>query len=151
MCKDVNKKIILVLNIVSPVIIGAFIYYMVSPDVIFVKKIDAIIGGIINIHISPVNNVHFELFRNYFLDMMWGYALVFALFYIIGNNAVKIEKIFWMAFIFSAVMELLQVTPFVQGTFDIFDIGVEFLAEIIAAFIINKFYLREECQDEKEN
>lgn len=147
-----KKKITLVLNIVCPVIIGAFIYYLVSPDVIFVKKIDAIINGSINIHISPVDNVFLKLFRNYFLDMIWGYALVFALFYIIGNNAVKVGLIFWIAFIFSVALEIIQLTPFAQGTFDVFDIGVEFLAEIVAAFIIKKFYSsREEFQDEKEN
>lgn len=142
--KDMNKRIILILNIICPVMIGAFIYYLVSPNVIFVKKIDDIIGGVINIHISPLDNVIFKLIRNYFLDMMWGYALVFTLFYIIGNNAVKIGKIFWIAFIFSVVMEIIQIAPPVQGTFDIFDIGVEFLAEAIAAFIIYKSYFREE-------
>lgn len=146
-----NKKYILALHVICPIITGALIYYLISPDVIFVIKIDAVLGGVINVHRTPVDNVFFRLIRNYFLDMMWGYALVFALFYIIGNNAVKIEKIFWMAFSFSAVMEMIQITPLVQGTFDMFDIGVEFLAEVIAAFIINKIYLREEFQDEMEN
>ena len=145
------KKIFLTLNIICPVIIGAFIYYLISPDVFFVKKIDALIGGVINIHIPPIENVFFKLIRNYFLDMMWGYALVFALFYIIGNNAVKIGKIFWIAFLFSAIMEIIQIAPLVQGTFDIFDICVEFLAEVIAAIIIYKTYSREELKDEKEN
>lgn len=140
----VNKKIFLVLNIICPVIIGAFIYYLLSPDVIFVKKIDAVLGGVINIHISPINNAFLKLIRNYFLDMIWGYALVFALFFIVGNNAVKIGEILGIAFIFSAAMEILQITPFVQGTFDVGDIGVEFLAEVIAAFIIYKIYFREE-------
>lgn len=141
----------MVLNVICPLMVGAFIYYLVSPDVIFVKKIDVMIGGILNIHITPIDNVFFMPVRNYLPDMMWGYALVFALFYIIGNDAVKIEKIFWIAFSFSATMEIIQIAPFAQGTFDIFDIGVEFLAEAIAAFIINKIYSREEFQDEREN
>lgn len=146
-----NRKIILVLNIICPIVIGAVIYYLVSPDVIFVKKIDSIINGIINLHITPVDNAFVRLVRNYFLDMMWGYALVFALFYIIGNNTVKIEEIFLIAFSFSAAMEMIQITPIVQGTFDMFDIGAEFLAEVIAVFIINKMYPKEELQNEKEN
>lgn len=146
-----NRKIILALNVICPIVIGAFIYYLISPDVIFVKKIDTIVGGIINIHIIPINNIFLKLVRNYFLDMMWGYALVFALFCIIGNNTVKTEKILLIAFSFSTAMEIIQIAPFVRGTFDIFDIGVEFLAEIIAVFIINKFYSREELQDEKKN
>jgi hypothetical protein len=132
-----NRKTILALNVICPIIVGAFIYYLTSPNVIFVKIIDAVIGGIISFHISPINNIFFRLIRNYFLDMLWGYALVFALFYIFDNNAVKTGKLFGVAFSFSSVLEILQIMPFVQGTFDIFDIAVEFLAEGIAAFIIN--------------
>ncbi len=146
-----NKKISLALNATCPIIVGALSYCLVSPDVIFVKKMDAMIGGMVNIHITPINNVFFRIIRNYFPDMLWGYSLVFVLFYIIGNNAVKIEKIFLMAFSFSAAMEIIQIAPLVQGTFDILDIGVEFLAEIMAAIIINKVYLGEEFQDEMEN
>lgn len=146
-----NKRIILILNIICPIMVGVFIYYLVSPDVIFVRKIDAVIGGVINIHISSIDNIIFKLIRNYFLDMLWGYALVFALFYIIGNNAVGIGKLLRIAFVFSAAMETIQIAPLVHGTFDIFDIGAEFLAEAIAAFIIYKTYSGEEFYHEKEN
>lgn len=70
--------------------------------------------------------------------MMWGYALIFALFYLLGNNTAMLVKIFFVAFLFSAAMEILQLTPIARGTFDICDIFVEFLAEIIAVFIIKK-------------
>lgn len=142
---------IMILNIVCPILIGAFLYYLISPDVFFVKVIDALISGVSKFHISPVKNIFFKLIRNYFLDMLWGYALVFALFYILSNSAVKIGKIFWTAFIFSSAMEIIQITPFIQGTFDVFDIGVEFLAEAIAAFIIYKIYFKEDFQNEKKN
>ena len=57
-----------------------------------------------------------------------------------------------IAFIFSAIMELLQITPVVQGTFDIWDIMVELIAELVAVFIIKISFL-EEVQEkyEKEN
>lgn len=135
-----GRKTILALNIICPVMTGALIYYLMSPDVIFVRTTDAIIGGVINIHRNPIDNLFLKLLRNYFLDMLWGYALVFALFYIIGNNAVKTEKIFWIAFSFSTAMEFLQIVPFVKGTFDILDIGAEFLAEAFAAFIIKNLH-----------
>lgn len=77
-------------------------------------------------------------------NMMWGYSLVFALFRIIGNTAASIWKVFWVAFPFSAVMEMVQKASFFPGTFDVFDIAVEFLTEIIAACIIYKLYSREE-------
>lgn len=40
-------------------------------------------------------------------------------------------------------MEILQLTPFVEGTFDVLDIIVEFLAEVVAVFIIKKYFLEE--------
>jgi hypothetical protein len=143
------KKTVLALNAICPIIGGALIYYFVAPDVIFVKKIDAVIGNVAGIHITSIDNIFFKLVRNYFPDMLWGYAFVFVLFYVIGNNAVK--KIFWIALSFSVAMEVIQIAPFVQGTFDIFDIAVEFLAEALAVFIINKITLREELRNEKEN
>ncbi len=139
-----NRKIFLTLNIICPILAGAFIYYVAAPDVIFVKKIDAVIRNIVNIHVSPADNAFFRLVRNYLPDMLWGYALLFALFGLIGNSAASIPKIFLTAFSFSTAMEILQLTPWVRGTFDVFDIGVEFLAEVIAAFIIKKIYYKGE-------
>ena len=81
-----------------------------------------------------------QFVRNYFLDMMWGYALVYALYLFTGNDTAELMKILIIAFIFSAIMEVLQLTPFVRGTFDIFDIIVEFLAEVSAVFIIKKYF-----------
>ena len=55
-----------------------------------------------------------------------------------------------MAYIFSAAMEILQATPFIQGTFDVLDIVYLFLAEMAAVFIIKIFTKREKMKDEKE-
>lgn len=136
-----NKKIFL-LNIIIPIVIGTSIYYLLSPQVIFVKKIDSILG--INFHFTYVisQNVIFQLIRYYFLDMLWGYALVFALFFILDNNTAELLKSFVIACSFSTTMELLQTTPFAKGTFDVYDIIVEFLAEVFAVFIIKHYILR---------
>lgn len=138
-----NKKIFLAVNIIVPLIIGAILYYIAAPDVIFVKMTDLITGG--RNHVSIPGFV-----RNHLLDMFWGYSLVFALFGILGNNTVSIWRIFLMAYIFSAAMEILQATPFIQGTFDVLDIVYLFLAEMAAVFIIKIFTKREEMKDEKE-
>lgn len=49
-----------------------------------------------------------------------------------------------MAFPFSVAMEMIQKMSFILGTFDVFDIFAEFLAETIAVCIIYKLYSREE-------
>lgn len=131
-----------VINIILPIVIGAIIYYLISPEVIFAKQIDDFAGG--NFHITDLkmNNQIIRFIRNYFPDMLWGYALVFALFFALGNNAADIWKTFLIAFSFSTAIEILQITPIAKGTFDVWDILVEFLAEVIAVFIINILRLR---------
>ncbi|MDY5102537.1 MAG: hypothetical protein SPE81_05510 [Agathobacter sp.] len=138
-----NKTAFLVINIWGPIIIGTIIYYLISPDVLFVEWIDTFLGKVM--HISCIDSSFWlvKFIRNYMLDMMWGYALVFALYFIIGNNSADLLKIFVIAFTLSAVMEILQLTPFVEGTFDVLDIIVEFLAEVVAVFIIKKYFLEE--------
>ncbi|MCM1048434.1 MAG: hypothetical protein NC433_08420 [Clostridiales bacterium] len=139
-----NKKIIMLLHILFPLVIGTLIYYLTSPNVFFIKEIETFLGMTSNMHTFLTDSVFLRLVRNYLPDMMWGYSLVFALFYIIGNIAADIRKVFCVAFPFSVMMEMMQKTSFIPGTFDVFDIFVEFLAEIIAVCIIYKLYSREE-------
>lgn len=128
------------LHIICPIVVGTLIYSMASPDVIFIKKAADFIGGTVRMPVLPTDSVFLQLVRNYLPDMMWGYSLVFALFCIIGNNAASVWKVFGMAFPFSVTMEMIQKMSFIPGTFDIFDIFAEFLAETIAVCIIYKLY-----------
>jgi glycopeptide antibiotics resistance protein len=81
--------------------------------------------------------------------MVWGYSLVFALFICSGNNTVGLLRIFIVAVVFSIAMESLQLTNIVRGTFDVFDIMVEVLSEGVAVFIIQKYYMRRNENEEK--
>lgn len=142
--KKNRKYFFLVINILAPILIGAAIYYVISPNVIFVQQLDSLLNRRIHINTTNFNLSIMRFVRNYLLDMLWGYALVFALFLFTGNNTAEIRKIFIIAVIFSAVMEILQLTSIAKGTFDVFDIIVEFLAEVTAVFIIKKHYSEEE-------
>lgn len=139
-----NRRMIMVLHILCPIGVGVLIYYLVSPDVIFIKKTKDFIGWTDSMYMLSAESDFLRLARNYLPDMMWGYSLVFALFCIIGNNAADIWKAFWMAFPFSLAMEIAQKTSLIPGTFDVFDIVVEFLAETISACIIYKLYSKED-------
>lgn len=116
--------------------IGALTYYVISPDVIFVQQIDSFLGidnhGYDIAHASSA----IRFVRLYFLDMTWGYALVFALYLLTGNNTADLIKLLILAIAFSAVLEFLQITSLVKGTFDVIDIVAEALAEMVAVFII---------------
>lgn len=131
-------KIITILNIILPIILGGLIYYLYSPEVWFVKIIDNIIG--VKIHLNA-NRGSFiwDFIRFYLLDMLWAYALVFALFFTMDNNTARLLVIFLLTLSFSCMMEILQLISIVNGTFDIMDIVVMLFAEIIAVFVIKRF------------
>lgn len=137
-CK-INKKykLYMIINIIIPIVTGAIIYYLMSPDVKFVRWVDDVAG--IGFHISDtaMDNVMLRLLRNYFPDMLWGYSLVFALFLAMGNNLENLRKIFITSFLFTTVMELFQLVQITSGTFDVCDILFTFVAEA-AAFLIIK-------------
>lgn len=141
--KKENTKIF-IFHIMFPILIGGIIYYLISPEVLFVKKMDSLLGT--GIHIKTIGTDSFlvKIIRSYLLDMLWGYALVFALFFTFNNNTAELKKIAIVAFSFSVLMETLQLTSFVRGTFDVFDILVEFLAEAAAVVIIKKHFLQED-------
>lgn len=145
-----NYKKIAVLNIVIPLIVGAIIYYLLSPNVIFVDVVNRIIGE--GWHYPSLVKKYFIIryIRFYFLDMLWGYSLVFTLHYFFDNNTANLKKIFIIAFIFSVLMEVLQVTSLTNGTFDLLDILHEFIAEVFAVFIIKNLFMRRD-KNEKEN
>ncbi len=133
-----DKKVLVLANIIVPLIVGAILYAIVAPDVIFVRVLGSFWGNEVTSISQP--ETAFDYFvRYYLMDILWGYALVFALFLCLGNNA-AIGRVFIIAFLFSTAMELLQLTTIVPGVFDIWDIVIEGFAEAFAAFIINKLF-----------
>lgn len=137
-----KQNIIIILNIVLPIFLGGILYYLMSPEVIFVKALNDFFE--VDFYVLSINkkSIGFRFIRNYFLDMLWGYSLVFALFWTNGNNTADIKKVFLIAFVFSAIIEISQITYAVKGSFDIYDIVVEFFAEVFAVFIINFYIIR---------
>lgn len=124
------------MNILLPVMVGGITYYLISPEVFFVRQLDALLGSGIHIENVGSQGTFFRWFRNYALDMLWGYALFFTLHLMVADDTAEWWKTFGMAAVFSAGMELLQIMPGVAGTFDVWDIVVEVLAEGIAAVVL---------------
>ncbi len=138
--KDKRKVVFSAINVVLPIVLGAFVYYLISPDVLFVKQIDSFWGSGIHMTLISGKNPCIIFIRNYLLDMLWGYALVYALFFSLGNNVASLKGVFLIAFSFSAAIELFQLAPMIQGTFDLWDICGELLAEAGAVFVIKKYF-----------
>ena len=123
-------------SILLPLLAGASLYIISSPNVIFLKylKLRIVIASeLINPHIW-----FWPILRNYIPDMLWGYSLVFAVYMIIDNNAASMRMLFYVL-VFSIALELLQLFPMIPGTFDLLDIFVEGVAEMLAVIIIKKY------------
>lgn len=136
-----KNEIKLILHCACPLGAGAIIYYLLFPNVTFVKGLDRLLGHSWHFCIAEDG---VQIIRFYAFDMLWSYALVFALCLIIGNNIVNLRRIFFILFTFSTFMEILQLTSLAAGTFDLLDIFFEFLAELFAVFIIKNYFLEEE-------
>lgn len=57
---------------------------------------------------------------------------------------------FVIAGMFSTIMEVLQVTGCVKGTFDVMDIIVEIIAELMAVFIIKRHDMRRKSYEKNQ-
>lgn len=139
-----KRKCFLLLNIIIPLGIGSMIYYVASPGITAIKLIDAFID--LEFYRDNTYAEWFTdgIFRNYFPDFLWAYSLVFSLFLLVVNNTAGLLQSFIIAFTFAVTMEGLQLTAYVKGTFDLWDILVELFAQLIAVFIIKHKMLKED-------
>ena len=131
-----NKRVFMLSNILLPLLAGASLYIISSPNVIFLKylKLRIVIA-------SELMNPHiwfWPILRNYIPDMLWGYSLVFAVYMIIDNNAASMRMLIYVL-VFSIFLELLQLLPTIPGTFDLLDILVEGASEMLAVIMIKKY------------
>ena len=70
------------------------------------------------------------------MDFLWSFslmAIVWIVFYDLGIN-----KLILAVIGFEVVMELIQLFPHVSGAFDIFDIVVEIIANILVIYLLSK-------------
>lgn len=127
------KRLYFILNVIVPLVIGATIYYLFYPDTLFVRFLDRIIG--ISNHVPMIiDDFVLMIIRNYLLDILWAYSLMSLTLLLFGIDKNTIITVF----IFEWIMESVQLLPFLPGTFDIFDILVEMLANIFACIIYKR-------------
>lgn len=144
LAKQYNITIICALNITTPLLFGCLFYYIFWPDVLFVHFLDLLLESDYHILLDDTGSVSFRLLRNYLLDFLWAYALTFSIFILYGSNtAATLKTIFLIAFCFSAILEILQCTSFVPGTFDVLDILTEIFGIASAVFIIRKVKIKQ--------
>ena len=116
-----------ILNIIVPLVVGALIYYILFPDIIFVKTIDELIG--VSFHIPvKIGNVIIRYLRYYLLDLLWAYSLMSLVSMMFKDS----KAVYAISFVFIIAMEMMQMVPSIPGTFDVIDIVIEMIAGLIA-------------------
>ena len=84
--------------------------------------------------------------RSFTADIIWAYALAFAVLSVLGYSRRHLPVGFALCAGLSAGMELLQLAGLAPGTFDPLDIVFEFLSILLALVII--FYFEEADYEE---
>jgi len=121
-----HEKIFCLINILLPLLMGAYIYIKINKNSHFGNWICSLFS------ISKIEYSEgiWSALRNWGGDFLWAYALFFALYLTLNgmNNARKYSFILSMiCSIFMELTQLFQIGPLKGGTFDIIDIVVEVL------------------------
>jgi len=132
------------LHMLVPVMLGAFLYWLMCPDVYFVRQIDSVLQ--IHRDNSITDNLLIRVVRNYFLDALWSYSLYCTLIIVLDSRRLAIA----LAIAFAVIMEMLQITSRCLGTFDVIDIVFEIISVLIAN-VTTKNYLKESSYEEGED
>ncbi len=131
--------------VVLPLAVGGLLYYLFCPDVIFVKKIDSVTNINMHVKVSGALAKPLQIFRNYFFDLLWAYALASMIYLFIENNAHAGIWSICGATLLGALLEVLQLLGVSMGTFDFLDIIIE-CGGAVAGVIIIKNYKEEDAK-----
>lgn len=115
-------------NIVSPLIIGAIVYFLFVPTAhISVMFYDLLKKSFF------INNIDLtgSIITCYLADFLWAYAMFFIVLIIYVQKISDFSKAIAICMMFETVVEILQLTPIIDGTFDWLDIVVEIIANLI--------------------
>lgn len=130
--KIFHKILITLVNVVGPLLIGAFIYIMLVPSAWVSKLIYSFVGTNLNLEITVEPG---SFITCYMADCLWAYALFFLL------GAIQIEcfkdliVVLSECFLFEIIIETLQLMGVFSGTFDGVDIIFEILSTVFAYII----------------
>ena len=76
--------------------------------------------------------------------MLWAYSLIFSAYAVFDNKTKNLKWIIIAVSLLIVIIEILQLTKIIHGTFDIFDILAEITAVLIAVIILKRTNKEEE-------
>lgn len=130
-----NKKVVdVILLIIAPLLVGAILYYVFCPETLFVEWIDERFSCSYHISLN-YENTWLIMLRYYLFDALWAYALMMAVLYIVQPPRNRLLITFVGVLIFEIVMESIQLLDCVKGAFDIFDILIEAIINVLVIII----------------
>lgn len=124
-----RKALFLAFSVVMPLLIGGLLYILFVPS----AHISEMIYRLLNIP-SPNLNINFadSFISCYLADLLWAYALYNLIFCIWVEDKKSALMATVICIFVELVVEFLQLTPIIDGTFDWNDIIVELFADFLA-------------------
>ena len=122
-------------NIIVPLLLGLLIYLAYRPEAI----ITSLLSKVIPITPRPAESSLEKMLSSYGPDILWAYGLTFYNICVLHHRRYSAFKVFLISFITELLIELLQKTKIINGTFDYFDVLLEFLVTtmVIALYYFN--------------
>ena len=123
-----------IINTLLPLILGTIVYLSLKPN----AYISSIIYKWLPFHISisPFEKNILTIFiHGYFCDMLWAYAFMITLCFSSAYQTNLKAYIVIACIIFESLIELLQYLHIISGTFDLWDIILEILMNLLAIVI----------------
>lgn len=140
-----NSRLFYFLNIIIPLAIGLILYLSLRKD----SYVSLLANTIIHLPNIPEQKLPTGLvafLRNFASDILWAYALTFAVECVLGYNKKSLLLHILICVCFVVLIELVQKIGIFNGTFDLLDILFEGFSICLAIQIIKK---HEEAQNEK--
>lgn len=127
-----KKYLFLIFNTIVPLISGLAIY-------IFMKS-GTFINTFSGVDFHYIPKTVFGLFIvNWFCDFLWAYALVFALYTVLSPFKSKLLFSCVISALLGLILEIMQGVNILSGTFDWWDIIIEFVAIVTATIILKNY------------
>ncbi len=136
--RSTKRFLISALNICLPILAGLFIYLWYRPDTYLSGYVYRIIGRTVYPSDSETSII-LQFLRGYAADILWAYALMFSVSAILGTGKKQMWAAAGICLCLVTLMECLQLTDFVSGTFDLLDILFESASTGLAVLIIHLF------------
>ena len=123
-----KKKLFFSLNIAIPLVLGLTVYLTIRNST-YINSFLAIEG-------NCVTNPFLVFVSNWGADILWSYSLTFAVYLSVYAFRKRLILSVIISGLVGTILEFLQYTGFVHGTFDPLDICFEIMAAVIAAIVI---------------